>query len=239
VATDRAAKAREAKARRYRESARSRRSGQTAESPAVDEKEDDEPPTRGRRSTRKSARESRGEQSTPPIQSIEQPKKDEEKDADSDASSTSSERRGPPRTPGDYHLCRALLATTYHRWIECRNCDKHFVQAEAYLTRIACPKCERHSKLYGYYWPKTDKEGKGDTEERVKDHRTIHRFIEPGMEREERKGRKGLAEIVREREMSGRLESEETEGSGSRTRELRGSPRRADGSGRRGLRYTM
>jgi len=36
-------------------------------------------------------------------------------------------------------------------------------------------------------WPKTDKEGKNDPEERVLDHRTIHRFIRPSEERNIRK----------------------------------------------------
>ena len=31
--------------------------------------------------------------------------------------------------------------------------------------------------LYGYQWPKTQKEGKNDKEERIMDHRTIHRFL--------------------------------------------------------------
>ena len=110
--------------------------------------------------------------------------------------------------------------------MECRNCDEFFVQAEAYLTRIACPRCERHSKLYGYYWPKTDREGKHDTEERVLDHRTIHRFIDPEDERMEKKGKKGLAEVIRDRETSSRLQSEAL--SDSRFDRLRNSPRRSE-----------
>ncbi|KAH9826411.1 Histone-lysine N-methyltransferase [Teratosphaeria destructans] len=149
------------------------------------------------------------------------------------------EKRGPPRTPGDYHLCRALLATAYHRWVECRNCDTHFVQGEAYLTRIACPRCERHSKLYGYYWPKTDKEGKHDPEERILDHREIHRFIEPEEERAERKGRKTLVDVVKEMDRSRSRELSSTERPvDGRLGRLRGSPRGRSGS-RRGLRMTL
>ncbi|EGP89423.1 uncharacterized protein MYCGRDRAFT_85175 [Zymoseptoria tritici IPO323] len=122
--------------------------------------------------------------STDPVLSIEKPTTD---DASSETT-VDGERRGEPRTPGDYTLCKALLTTTYHRWVECRNCDEHFVQAEAFLTRIACPRCERHSKLYGYYWPKTDKDGRNDREERVLDHRTIHRFIDPEEERRRIRG---------------------------------------------------
>jgi histone-lysine N-methyltransferase SUV420H len=135
-----------------------------------------------------------------PVLSIEKPGPDDTSSETSD----SDERRGEPRVPGDYTLCKALLTTTYHRWVECRNCDEHFVQAEAFLTRIACPRCERHSKLYGYYWPKTDKEGRNDKEERVLDHRTIHRFIDPEEERSEKKGRKTLVEVLKEREESER-----------------------------------
>lgn len=138
---------------------------------------------------------------TAPVTSIEN-----EEDDDEDGV-----QRGEPRTPGDYHMCKALLATTYHRWVECRNCDEFFVQPEAFLTRIACPRCERHSKLYGYYWPKTDREGPHDTEERVLDHRTIHRYIDPEEERQERKGRKTLAELLRDKELSESRGSEESE----------------------------
>ncbi|EME84811.1 uncharacterized protein MYCFIDRAFT_152998 [Pseudocercospora fijiensis CIRAD86] len=164
--------------------------------------------------------------STPPIHSIEKVEASEESDEEVE--------RGEPRIPGDYHLCKALLATNYHRWVECRNCDEWFVQEEAFLTRIACPRCERHSKLYGYYWPKTDKEGKYDTQERILDHREIHRFIPPDEEREERKGRRTLAEVLREREMSERERSQSDE----RDDEGRLMRPRTD-SERRTLRRTM
>jgi histone-lysine N-methyltransferase SUV420H len=183
-------------------------------------------PARGRQHQRKSVRKGAPAASTPPVQSIEKVERDE--------SSEDEEKRGETRTPGDYTLCRALLSTPYHRWVECRNCDEFFVQGDAYLTRIACPRCERHSKLYGYYWPKTDKEGKFDKEERVLDHRTIHRFIDPDEERSEPKGRKTLAEVVKERELSSRQESEERDGFEKR---LRNSPRRSES--RRKTRMTM
>ncbi|KAK4502190.1 hypothetical protein PRZ48_005615 [Zasmidium cellare] len=144
----------------------------------------------GRDAVRKSPRGARADRSLAAVVSIEKTESEEDGDI----------QRGEPRTPGDYHLCEALLVTQYHRWVECRNCDEHFVQPEAYQTRIACPRCERHSKLYGYYWPKTDKEGKHDKEERILDHRLIHRFIDPEEERFERKGKKALAEVLRENE---------------------------------------
>ena len=204
----------------------------TAEVNAVDAMEIDENTptesraTRGRQHQRKSARKEAPATTTPPVQSIET--------AERDQSSEDEEKRGEARTQGDYTLCRALLSTPYHRWVECRNCDEFFVQGDAYLTRIACPRCERHSKLYGYYWPKTDKEGKFDKEERVLDHRTIHRFIDPEEERSEPKGRKTLAEVVKERELSSRQESEESDGVEKR---LRNSPRRSES--RRKMRMTM
>lgn len=141
--------------------------------------------------------------------------------------SNTEEKRGPIRTPGDYHLCKSLLSTPYSRWIECRNCDEYFLQHDAYLTRIACQRCERHSKLYGYYWPKTDKEGKWDFEERVLDHRTVHRFIEPGEERQERKGRKTVEQLL----LVARLESEDAAavmGENVSVKRLRNSPRRSE-----------
>ncbi|BDD63103.1 Histone-lysine N-methyltransferase set9 [Monascus purpureus] len=83
------------------------------------------------------------------------------------------------RVPGDYIKTSKLLAQPYDRWVECRTCECWFVQGNSYLTRRECPRCERHSKLYGFRWPKTDKEGPLDDEERVMDHRTIHRFLYP------------------------------------------------------------
>lgn len=87
------------------------------------------------------------------------------------------------RIPGDYVLTPALLGEPESAWINCRHCEEPFVQKDAYYTRSSCPRCERHSKLYGYMWPKTDKDGIFDTEERVLDHRTVHRFIRPSEER--------------------------------------------------------
>ena len=94
------------------------------------------------------------------------------------------------RRPGDYTLTTKLLCSQYSRWVQCNTCDADFVQEDAYLTRKECPRCERHSKLYGYAWPKTDREGKWDTEERVLDHREVHRFIEPSEEKKVKKGGK-------------------------------------------------
>ncbi|KAL4777573.1 histone-lysine N-methyltransferase set9 [Aspergillus nidulans var. acristatus] len=83
------------------------------------------------------------------------------------------------RVPGDYTKTPKLLAHSYDRWVDCHTCNAWFVQQNSYLTRRECPRCERHSMLYGFRWPKTEKEGPNDDEERVMDHRTIHRFLYP------------------------------------------------------------
>ncbi|PTB59192.1 hypothetical protein M431DRAFT_75430 [Trichoderma harzianum CBS 226.95] len=97
------------------------------------------------------------------------------------------------RKPGDYVLTPLLLSEPDMAWIQCTNCSDYFVQQNAYFTRSCCPRCERHSKLYGYAWPKTDKTGPSDKEERILDHRMIHRFLDSNDERRAR-GRKPLSE---------------------------------------------
>ncbi|CAK7216503.1 histone lysine methyltransferase Set9 [Sporothrix curviconia] len=98
-----------------------------------------------------------------------------------EAETTSS---GPTRqrVPGDYTLTPLLLAEPETAWVICSVCSKAFVQRDAYFTRMSCPRCERHSKLYGYMWPKTEPEGKWDKEERILDHRLVHRFLHAGDE---------------------------------------------------------
>lgn len=93
------------------------------------------------------------------------------------------------RTPGDYVLTPLLLSEPAMAWVQCGMCSTPFVQQNAYFTRASCPRCERHSKVYGYMWPKTDKEGSRDKEERVLDHRTVHRFLDSYEEKRAR-GRK-------------------------------------------------
>ncbi|KAK0737229.1 hypothetical protein B0T21DRAFT_347618 [Apiosordaria backusii] len=83
------------------------------------------------------------------------------------------------RVPGDYTLTPLLLSEPETAWIHCTNCNAAFVQKDAYFTRANCPRCERHSKLYGYVWPKTQPAGKNDKEERILDHRLINRFLDP------------------------------------------------------------
>ncbi|MCJ1310241.1 Histone-lysine N-methyltransferase set9 [Agyrium rufum] len=98
----------------------------------------------------------------------------------------------PARFPGDYTRTSILIANDKcSRWVDCRTCDAVWVQEDAYLTRKECPRCERHSKLYGYQWPKTDPE-RGDTEQRVMDHRTINRFLDAKEEKAQRKRGKGV-----------------------------------------------
>ena len=134
------------------------------------------------------------------------------------------------RTPGDYIRTHLLLGESFSRWVDCRTCSSCWVQANGYQTRKECPRCERHSKLYGYQWPKTDKLGRNDDEERVMDHRTVHRFIPPEEEKEERKKGKGILRgmemgIERDESTGDEYESERTDsrvrnggGGGGRTR---------------------
>lgn len=81
------------------------------------------------------------------------------------------------RAPGDYELTPRLLSEPDMAWVRCMICSTAFVQQNAYYTRASCPRCERHSKLYGFVWPKTQRQGPRDKEERILDHRTIHRFL--------------------------------------------------------------
>ncbi|KAE8352983.1 histone-lysine N-methyltransferase set9 [Aspergillus coremiiformis] len=133
------------------------------------------------------------------------------------------------RVPGDYTKTSKLLAQAYDRWVECQTCYAWFVQQNSYLTRRECPRCERHSMLYGFRWPKTDKEGSMDDEERVMDHRTVHRFLYPEEEaRVSRKDRGVSFGVTPTPELSEpRTETEDSEACGNtrasrrRTRSLR------------------
>ncbi|KAG7291147.1 hypothetical protein NEMBOFW57_001158 [Staphylotrichum longicolle] len=144
-----------------------------------------------------------------------------------------------PRTPGDYTLTPLLLSEPETAWIHCTNCNTAFVQRNAYYTRANCYRCERHSKLYGYVWPKTAPAGKGDKEERILDHRTVNRFLHPEDEAKVR-GRKHWKERLGQgSELS---QSEErgseapTRGRGRpRVRDLMDGPREAVSAGPEGL----
>lgn len=105
--------------------------------------------------------------------------RDEPQDAATDEDESRKATSGRVRVPGDYTLTPVLLSEPDTAWVHCTICTEAFVQHDAYYTRSACPRCERHSKLYGYQWPKTEREGPQDKEERVLDHRTIHRFLDP------------------------------------------------------------
>ncbi|KAI9927632.1 hypothetical protein ASPWEDRAFT_119663 [Aspergillus wentii DTO 134E9] len=139
------------------------------------------------------------------------------------------------RVPGDYTKTSKLLAQPYDRWVDCQTCNVWFVQQNSYLTRRECPRCERHSMLYGFRWPKTDTDGPNDDDERVMDHRTIHRFLYPEEEaRISRKDRGVSFGITPTPEFSDtRTETEDSEGGDSR-RNTRASRRRT-----RELRMTM
>ena len=100
----------------------------------------------------------------------------EDSDSDLSESSDSSNLSGKiPRKPGDYIRTRALLVVRQARWVDCGTCDIPWVEIQEH-TRVECPRCERHSKIYGYRWPKTVKRGENDAE-RVTDHRLINRTL--------------------------------------------------------------
>ena len=99
------------------------------------------------------------------------------------------------RHPGDYTRTPLLLSEPFSRWVDCSTCSSTWVQPNGYYTRKECPRCERHSKLYGYRWPKTE-EVKGERMGRVMDHRTVHRFVGPEEERRvKRRGRGCVGEV--------------------------------------------
>ncbi|BCR89183.1 SET domain-containing protein [Aspergillus chevalieri] len=140
------------------------------------------------------------------------------------------------RTPGDYTKTHLLLAQPYDRWVDCHTCNAWFVQKDSYQTRRECPRCERHSMLYGFRWPKTDREGNSDDEERVMDHRTIHRFLYREEEAQiSRKDRGVSSGITPTPELSdAKAETEEGSDVSDEKRNTRASRRST-----RGLRITM
>lgn len=136
------------------------------------------------------------------------------------------------RSPGDYVRTPLLLGESFSRWVDCRTCAGCWVQPNGYLTRKECPRCERHSKLYGFQWPKTEKSGKGDKEERVMDHRTVHRFIKPDEEARVKKRGRGVMKVGDEIDRSERGESAIDDGESSVERVKKGARSR-------GLRLTV
>ncbi len=141
------------------------------------------------------------------------------------------------RAPGDYVRTRLLLGESHSRWVGCRTCRACWVQANGYQTRKECPRCERHSKLYGYQWPKTEKAGKNDDEERVMDHRIVHRFIPAEEEKLEMKRGRGVGIITEGAGVSEMSESTGDDfGSSERTDSRAGNGRLI--RGRRPLIYT-
>ncbi|KAL1869207.1 hypothetical protein VTK73DRAFT_3208 [Phialemonium thermophilum] len=112
-------------------------------------------------------------------------------------SSSRPPSRQRQRVPGDYTLTPLLLSEPNMAWIHCTICGAAFVQQNAYYTRSSCPRCERHSKLYGYMWPKTEPAGRWDDEEQILDHREVHRFLAAEDEAKVR-GRKYWKDLLKE-----------------------------------------
>jgi len=134
------------------------------------------------------------------------------------------------RHPNDYIRTPLLLSEPFSRWVDCSTCPATWVQPNGYYTRKECPRCERHSKLYGYRWPKTEKV-RGESAERVLDHRTVHRFVGPEEEKRVRRRGRGLVlsgagedenETVGVAGGRGEESGDEGEGIGGRRRGRRG-----------------
>ena len=70
--------------------------------------------------------------------------------------SSTSEESPISRYPGDHYRTAACLTMPDSRWVECRTCGVYWVQRSGRDTHRECPRCERHSKVYGFGWPKTD-----------------------------------------------------------------------------------
>ena len=140
------------------------------------------------------------------------------------------------RKPGDYMNSDALLSAKYSKWVECHACDNFFVQQNGYQTRKDCPRCERHSKIYGFAWPKTDREGKHDKEQRILDHRTVHRFVDADEEKIAKKSmfKKALKETIQTRFSSPRFSTPRSD-----YRELSSSIEADSGRKRKRARKTM
>ena len=118
------------------------------------------------------------------------------------ASPTLSTTLTAHRIPGDYIRTSRLLGPRNSRWVECRTCDDVFIQQDAHQTRRECPRCERHSKLYGFQWPQTDYErgSEGNAQKRVMDHRTVNRFLSRAEEMEVSKRGRGCVSGIGRRE---------------------------------------
>jgi histone-lysine N-methyltransferase SUV420H len=82
------------------------------------------------------------------------------------------------RFPGDYFENKGLLAKPHTAWMTCEQCAERWIQENSYEPRINCPRCERHSKLYGFGWPKTERAGPQDKEIQITDHREVDRIVQ-------------------------------------------------------------
>ena len=113
-------------------------------------------------------------------------------DNKSPSSPTQSKADTAHRVPGDYLRTSRLLGPKNSRWVDCRTCDEVFIQHDSNQTRRECPRCERHSKLYGFQWPQTDYErGDSKVQKRVMDHRTVNRYLSRAEEMEVSKRGRG------------------------------------------------
>lgn len=139
-----------------------------------------------------------------------------------------------PRHPNDYIRTPLLLSEPFSRWVDCTTCPATWVQPNGYYTQKECPRCERHSKLYGYRWPKTERV-RGESVERVLDHRTVHRFLgaeeERGVRRRGR-GCEGAGDGGEKGSVGREGDEEEGEEGEAEKMEVGGRSRRGRGRGR-------
>jgi hypothetical protein len=129
------------------------------------------------------------------------------------------------RYPKDYIKSKDLLITSHHRWVDCQTCEMDFLIDDK-RTKKECPRCERHSKLYGYVWPKTDRTDRHDKEQRELDHRSVDRYI-PAKEEKTQKKRREM--LVEKREEAAREQRRLEEGEWSEAR-MRRTPGRRERS---------
>ena len=154
---------------------------------------------------------SRARESTPPDTGEDTEDKDSseddlEEEAPESESGDSSEKI--PRKPGDYTRTRALLVVRQARWVDCPTCDIPWVETQE-QTRAECSRCERHSKLYGFRWPKT--EPKGENDQRVLDHRLISRTLKYHEEKALPRRGHGLDKPITQPEIKELIESSSDE----------------------------
>ena len=99
--------------------------------------------------------------------------KTEPKQTKRQRSSEASSRRKSVPPPAFYEPVRKRVPGDYINFfdsssvsITCTDCNEVFIHNDRWYVPRSCRRCDRHSKIYGFVWPKTAKR-KGDTEVRA------------------------------------------------------------------------